>query len=340
MEAKINIVEILNDKPQGTKLYSPACGKCKLEEVDDKSFKISFYNSKFGFMNGGEGYLDKNGKLYDDGECVVFPSKEMRDWRKFSWKKGDVLVSNDGKREVLFKTWENDSYTKFVGLHCLIFNDNEEVEYDNGTTVFNTNDFKGIETEDVAQTYINTVEERLGGKLNLETLEIEQPKREFKDGDIVTLKIPNLKKNIRIFKEVVNKKMHENHYYVGFNFDDDGRPIQIFKDYYAYTDNDRPATDSEKQQLFYALAKEGKRWNPDTKQIEDLPKKCEFKPMDWCLMRDKKETWKLCQFSFFDDGDYEVPYNAVGGNWFDECIPYNDETKHLLGTTDEWKGGE
>lgn len=93
MEEKLNIVEILKDKPRGTKLYSSACGKCKLEEVDDKSFKISFYNSKFGFMNGGEGYLDKNGKLYDDGECVVFPSKEMRDWHKFAWKKGDVLIS-------------------------------------------------------------------------------------------------------------------------------------------------------------------------------------------------------------------------------------------------------
>ena len=346
MEAKINIVEILKDKPQGTKLYSSACGKCELKEADDKSFKVSFYSSKFGFMNGGEGTFDKNGKLYDDGECVVFPSKEMRDWRKFSWKKGDVLVSNDGKREVLFKTWERDSYTKFVGLHCLITNDNEEVEYDNGTTVFNTNDFKGIEAEDVAQTYINTIEERLGGKLNRETLEVEQPKREFKDGDIVTLKIPNLKKNIRIFKEVVNKKMHENHYYVGFNFDDDGRPIQIFKDYYAYTDNDRPATDSEKQQLFSALAKEGKRWNPDTKQIEDLPKKCEFKPMDWCLMRDVDEVeyrgfvtseWVLCQFSHYLEG---YKFVAVGGNWFGECIPYNEETAHLLGTTDEWKGGE
>lgn len=95
MEAKINIVEILKHKPQGTKLYSSACGKCRLVGVDDKSFKISFYNSKFGFMNGGEGYLDKNGKLYDDGECVVFPSKEMRDWGKFSWKKGDVLVNKD-----------------------------------------------------------------------------------------------------------------------------------------------------------------------------------------------------------------------------------------------------
>lgn len=52
MKEKINIVEILKDKPQGTKLYSSACGKCRLGEVDDKSFKISFYNSKFGFMNG------------------------------------------------------------------------------------------------------------------------------------------------------------------------------------------------------------------------------------------------------------------------------------------------
>lgn len=34
MVEKINIVEILKDKPQGTKLYSSACGKCKLEEVD------------------------------------------------------------------------------------------------------------------------------------------------------------------------------------------------------------------------------------------------------------------------------------------------------------------
>lgn len=333
MEAKINIVEILKDKPQGTKLYSPACGKCKLEEVDDKSFKISFYNSKFGFMNGGEGYLDKNGKLYDDGECVVFPSKEMRDWRKFSWKKGDVLVSNDGKREVLFKTWERDSYTKFVGLHCLIFNDNEEVEYDNGTTVFNTNDFKGIETEDVAQTYINTVEERLGGKLNLETLEIEHPKQEFKDGDIVSIEDDNDYKAIIIYKSnggcMFRSYALIDNIYNQLGIDKIvntlGRWIHL-------------ATDSEQQQLFSALEKEGKRWNPDTKQIEDLPKKYEFKPFDKVLVRgNDAETWIATLFGFYD----KVFENYVCiGDVFGQCIPYNEETKHLLGTTDDWKGGE
>lgn len=337
MEAKINIVEILKDKPQGTKLYSPACGKCKLEEVDDKSFKISFYNSKFGFMNGGEGYLDKNGKLYDDGECVVFPSKEMRDWRKFSWKKGDVLVSNDGKREVLFKTWERDSYTKFVGLHCLIFNDNEEVEYDNGTTVFNTNDFKGIEAEDVAQTYINTVEERLGGKLNLETLEIEhtEPKQEFKDGDIVSIEDDNDYKAIIIYKSnggcMFRSYALIDNIYNQLGIDKIvntlGRWIHL-------------ATDSEQQQLFSALEKEGKRWNPDTKQIEDLPKKYELKPFDKVLAKIAGHTWTADFFSHYDENDEELPYVCIGYGRVTHCIPYNDETKHLLGTTDEWKGGE
>ena len=339
MEAKINIVEILKDKPQGTKLYSSACGKCKLEEVDDKSFKISFYNSKFGFMNGGEGYLDKNGKLYDDGECVVFPSKEMRDWRKFSWKKGDVLVSNDGKREVLFKTWERDSYTKFVGLHCLIFNDNEEVEYDNGTTVFNTNDFKGIETEDVAQTYINTVEERLGGKLNLETLEIEhtEPKQEFKDGDIL---YSNLVGNEVFIAKIEEKGILHSYVYMDIY----NKVLNIDKDETfsmsgcIYNGNIRLATDSEKQQLFSALEKEGKRWNPDTKQIEDLPKKYELKPFDKVLVKIAGHTWTADFFSHYDENDEELPYVCIGYGRVIHCIPYNEETKHLLGTTDEWKG--
>lgn len=53
METKINVAKILKDKPKGTKLYSSACGKCELKAADDKSFKVSFYSSKFGFMNGG-----------------------------------------------------------------------------------------------------------------------------------------------------------------------------------------------------------------------------------------------------------------------------------------------
>lgn len=177
MVEKINIVEILKDKPQGTKLYSSACGKCKLEEVDDKSFKISFYNSKFGFMNGGEGYLDKNGKLYDDGECIIFPSKEMRDWSKFAWKKGDVLINSCGF-QCIFKEWASDDYTKFNGCYS-----NSKDCYED---VSNAETAKFVKLDNnIAYGYVREIERKLGGILNLETLEIEKTQPDFKDGDIV-----------------------------------------------------------------------------------------------------------------------------------------------------------
>lgn len=169
METNINIVEILADKPQGTKLYSSACGKCKLEEVDDKSFKISFYNSKFGFMNGGEGYLDKNGKLYDDGECVVFPSKEMRNWSKFAWKKGDVLVGV-GQR-VIFEKFIDENYTKFQGKYSLSIYEDRTLVTDRSCY---TSYFSKINDSGNVEDYFKDLEEKLGAKFNRETLEIEK----------------------------------------------------------------------------------------------------------------------------------------------------------------------
>ena len=41
---------------------------------------------------------------------------------------------------------------------------------------------------------------------------------------------------------------------------------------WGYTENFSPATDTEKQRLFDALAKQGKRWNAEKKCIEDLPR--------------------------------------------------------------------
>ena len=329
MEAEINIVEILKDKPQGTKLYSSACGKCKLEEVDDKSFKISFYSSKFGFMNGGEGYLDKNGKLYDDGECVVFPSKEMRDWSKFQWKKGDVLVSNDGGTEVIFDKWYDDTYTNFYSKHYLNSEDENNIKYNEAFLC--TTERYSLVDKDTAQTYINTIEKRLGGKLNLETLEIEK-QLEFKDGDIVALVVRKCT-HIAIFQS-------RQEAYIGFHavlcqndellleepFREDVGDIEL-----------RLATDSEKQQLFDALEKEGKAWDAEKKQIVDLKPNIELKPFDKVLVRDfSREKWSISFFCFKKEDLYVCLHHC---SW-NQCIPYNEETAHLLGTTDDWKGGE
>lgn len=318
MEEKINIVEILKDKPQGTKLYSSACGKCKLEEVDDKSFKISFYNSKFGFMHGGEGYLDKKGKLYDDGECVVFPSKEMRDWEKFSWKKGDVLVSKDNVY-IIFEKFEDDTYTRFKGKHYLWKECNVE-DYNKEETKMLTSVFEKA-ADDVAQTYIKTIEEHLDGKLNLETLEIEK-QLEFKDGDIVVYG-----KSVAICRRIYK---HTLSFYVTLN----EMFGLLFADEVESSEEYRFATDEDKQQLFDALAKEGKAWDSEKKQVVDLKPNVELKPFDRVLVRNcKSENWRANLFGYIDKDGF---YCCVWANWA-YCIPY-EGNEHLLGTKDNVEG--
>lgn len=330
METEINIVEILKDKPQGTKLYSSACGKCKLEEVDDKSFKISFYNSKFGFMNGGEGHLDKNGKLYDDGECVVFPSKEMRDWRKFDWKKGDVLVNKDGDVYIIFERFVDDTYCSFLGKYYLWKENNDTEQFYEKERLL-TSDFQKA-GKDAAQTYINTIEERLGGKLNRESLEVEKTQPKFKDGDIVALVVRKCT-HIAIFQSRQGA-------YIGFHavlcqndellleepFREDVGDIEL-----------RLATDSEKQQLFEALAKESKQWDAGKKMIIDLKQKVELKPFDNVLVRHQKtEEWRANIFSHTDKTDEYLDYVCVNGRW-EFCIPY-EGNESLLGTTKDVEG--
>lgn len=335
MEAKINIVEILKDKPQGTKLYSSACGKCRLGEVDDKSFKISFYNSKFGFMNGGEGYLDKNGKLYDDGECVVFPSKEMRDWSKFAWKKGDVLVCKDDNSHIIFEKFNDDTYATFTGK--LYYQATRAgYSYTHTRNLAMTQDFD-IEEGYAAQTYISTIEERLGGKLNRETLEIEKYQPEFKDGDVVVVdEIPFdlYSKCIFILKENLNTGEIKARAYVLYNVNKDSIFFDTPPIMKVIERNIHLATEEEKQQLFDALAKEGKAWDAEKKQIVDLKLKVELKPFDKVLVRDSKsDNWRANLFGYIGKDGY---YRCVYANWV-YCIPYAGN-EHLLGTTNNVEG--
>lgn len=329
MEEKNNIAEILKDKPVGLKLYSPTFGCIRFNGVYKD--KVYFYSEDTNAHS-----VNQYGKMYDGGECIIFPSKEMRDWEKFAWKRGDVLVNKDRDVYIIFERFSDDTYCSFVGKYYL-WKENNDTEHFYKNERLLTSDFQKA-GKDAAQTYISTIEERLGGKLNRKTLEIEKTQPEFKDGDVLFVKCEE-----RDFIEIFNYSKKNGDLCDYASLDTLAHHLDISGKYKIGKEDIvkiRLATEEEKQQLFDALAKEGKAWDAEKKAIVDLPKKCEFKAMDWCLMRDKKETWKLCQFSFFDDGDYEALYNAVGGNWFDECIPYNEETKHLLGTTDEWKGSE
>ena len=92
----------------------------------------------------------------------------------------------------------------------------------------------------------------------------------------------------------------------------------------------RLATEEEKKQFFSALAKKGKAWDAEKKAIVDLKPKCKFKPFDKVVVRDTEySTWCADLFSHIDV-DYR--YACVGATW-NFCIPYNEETSKLIGTT-------
>ena len=81
----MNLVEILKDCPEGTKLYSPIFGEVELVKVyNDENYPIEVK-----LNNGTLEYFAKDGRIYIDydGGCMLFPSHEERDWSKFEIKK-------------------------------------------------------------------------------------------------------------------------------------------------------------------------------------------------------------------------------------------------------------
>ena len=322
MEQKLNIAKILKNKPRGTKLYSMIHGKCSFEAVTDEIFKINFCTSKFGLTQSGECTLIKFGNMYDGGECIIFPSKEMRDWSKFSWKKGDILISNDGGTEVIFDKWYDDTYTSFYCKHYLNSEDKNKIVY--YEEFLCTTARYSLEDKNIVQTYINTIEKRLGGKLNRETLDVEKVQPEFKDGDIVCISgMGYLAYGIVKSIDNSSKKME---YYVL----NDMSTLK-FEDWLSFEDKQiQPITETQQIILFEALAKKGKAWDAEKKQIVDLKLKWTPKPFDKVVVRcGEADKWSIDLFS------YKVSngYICTGDAWFGYCLPYNEETAKLVGTT-------
>ena len=104
----------------------------------------------------------------------------------------------------------------------------------------------------------------------------------------------------------------------------------------GYNWNIRLATEEEKQRLFDALAKEGKRWNAEKKCIEELPWNArQLKAFDKVLVRDKDdEEWQIELFGVCITTVDEYPlYKCFIQDWR-QCIPY-EGNEHLLGTSNK-----
>ena len=269
MNETTNIPAILRGKPQGTKLHDLVRGTdVFLDNVVDGCDKVCCTFVK----NGSQKlHYSSKGTLvgFEDGMVILVPSEMMQDWNKFAWKKGDVLYSAGLKEYCVFNKFISDGYLMFISNYNVDENTKRVVPktYDPDK---NTVNYEKVSDEKATE-IISLIEEHYGGKLNLSTLEIEkQP--EFKDVDIVvTDAVHSLcySKCILILKGDLNTNENSANSYVFYNINNN----RISFDVLDTTIRDRNihlATDSEKQQLFNAIEKDGKAWDAEKKQVVRL----------------------------------------------------------------------
>lgn len=318
METKLNIAEILKNKPKGTKLYSPLFGNVYLLGVDNNIIRIKYHEEIVIFFGDGRYYN------YPESEPLLFPSKEMRDWSKFAWKKGDLLVNSCGF-QCIFKEWASNDYTKFNGCYS-----NSRDGYEDISNA-RTDKFDKLDNN-VAYSYVREIERKLGGKLNLETLKIEK-QSEFKDGDIVFVESPMLGIDTNFMIAIFRKEKEIGKYKFSLAlYKSNEHDTYLRENPVVLSPSDiktfRLATDEEKQQLFDVLANINKAWDAEKKQIIDLKPKVELKPFDKVLVRDSKsDYWRATLFSHVNENGC---YYCVWASWT-YCIPY-EGNEHLLGT--------
>lgn len=119
-----NIAEILKYCPKGMKLYSPICGDCTLYCVSlDEVYSIEV----IACSNDTHQLFTSEGIFLDDqkdAECLLFPSKNQRNWSKFKIpvKRGDIVMFRDKSAVFIVKELSNGSvetiveYSKLFGL--------------------------------------------------------------------------------------------------------------------------------------------------------------------------------------------------------------------------------
>ena len=152
----------------------------------------------------------------------------------------------------------------------------------------------------------------------------------YEEGQYVTIETKEYT-YVLIYKYYLEATTNPVYYHVFFNTTDKDLRFNSYCDDGVGVEVIRPSTPSEIELMHELLLKNGKRWNPETKRVEDVKKEPEhvFKPLDLCLAKFRDtERWTLVQFGYELDGSM----TSVGGLAWNKWIPY-EGNEHLLGTT-------
>lgn len=205
MENKINIAELLKDCPNGMGLYSPMFGTVYFEGIKDTGIAIlievtTSCNSIHHFYPDG-----KYNTYYSDSECLLFPSKENRDWSKFQrpFKDGDIVTYRFGGSMIaciykkrISKACINSYFVLYTG--CMGFSIDQNL-------IIKDNEIR-LATEDEKQKLFDAIKDN-GYRWNGETKTLVKLPR-FKVGDRV--------KHISAYTSGIIVKVDDTGYYIDY----------------------------------------------------------------------------------------------------------------------------
>ena len=330
MNEKIDLTKILKDCPIGWKFYSSVYGDVEflgvshccpvpLHGQDDELYLMDdFMRKKYPIRiksRFGEYDVSHEGKLrVCAGECTLFPSRENRDWSKFTAPWYNKSIEQKFQVGQYITDGHDSGQIIEVSCHC-----------------YKILDFTGNTNIIIPFT--------LQDNYHLWTIQ------DAKDGDVLALswmEDENLFEKIVIFKKYHNEGV--NGLYSMPCVEGYGNTFMngkmLFTDeevpYYSktWTCNLQPATKEQRDRLFQRIKEAGYKWNVETKTLEEKFDPKTLNPFDRVLVRNYKTTkWRCDHFSHFDCGNYNPCIASCCSYTF--CIPYNDDTKRLLGTTDE-----
>lgn len=305
----MNIAKILKYCPKGTKLYCILCGNAELEEITNIGTIV--IRKVVGTISTSY-TLDYEGRYSHSGECVLFPSKDQRDWNKFRLpvKKGDIMMS-DNRAFIISDEYADVFHGSFHKYICGI----------NSLGEFNVSHLDGYWT---SKFYIPASEEarkelfdkmtEAGYKWNADTLELEKIEPKFKEGDILVMKDDN---TLFLFTGVIKDGIAQVCCLLANGTSVDcGASISSLK----------LASITERNKFHSALVREGYKYDKKQRKLV----KREFKPFDKVLVRgNDTEFWKADIYLGYMKNN-SCPYRCTKAN-YGRCIPY-EGNEYLLDT--------
>lgn len=316
----MNIAEILKNCPEGMKLYSPIYGEMEFVKIMMSTGNIHCRTSK-----GDPHYFYPDGKYEREGECILFPSKEQRDWNQFliPFKNGDVIITTDMtdiypyENIAIFKEYREKGPRNKMIIHCQFDANGDFLPEEMDVLHKNWR----LANQKEKDNFFKKMSEAGYCWTGKELVE------QFTFGNIVAMYNPQYKHtHIAIFDKYIGDRFMK---VVCTNLANSNK-IKVFNEDESWNKQYvRHATGDEKEFFFNLLKEQGYVW--DGKELKKKFSLCSLKPYDRVLVKTNTGCWYPTLVSYVEGSEV---YLIDTTDRADYVIPF-EGNEHLIGKWDD-----